>query len=242
MGKVGSRSVTDSLIKHGLHPVVHIHRINPNNIKSVKAEYLKYKQKPKNERIGLWCYKNICRNERQRAKIITLVREPISRNISAFFQNYRRFTGLKFEESNLQADRLIEQFFSKYRHEVPLTWFDNEIKQTLGIDVYEYGFPKKLGYLVIRNARIDLLVIKNEIPDQSKAAAIAKFLDLDKFHLKRSNISHQKKYSVAYQEFKKKICLPQAYVDQMLTSKYAQHFYSNGELEEIHRTWKIKPA
>jgi hypothetical protein len=242
MGKVGSRSVTDSLIKHGLHPVVHIHRINPNNIKNVKAEYLKYKQKPKNERIGLWCYKNICRNERQRAKIITLVREPISRNISAFFQNYQRFTGVKYERSNFKTDKLIEQFFSEYRHEVPLTWFDNEIKQTLEIDVYKYRFPKKLGHLTIQNARIDLLVIKNEISDQSKAAAIAKFLDLDNFQLKRSNISYQKKYSVVYREFKKKICLPQAYVDQMLTSKYTQHFYSNVELEEIRRTWKIKPA
>jgi hypothetical protein len=240
MGKVGSRSVTDSLIKHGLHPVIHIHRMNPENIQRVRAEHQKHNHKPQNEKIGLWLYKNICGTDRQKAKVITLVREPISRNISAFFQNYQRFAGAKYKRSNFQTDKLIEQFFSEYRHEVPLTWFDNEIKQTLGIDVYKYGFPKELGHLEIRKARIDLLVIKMEIPDRSKAAAIAKFLDLENFQLKRSNIGYQKKYSEAYREFKKKIFLPQAYVDQMLTSKYAQHFYSNGELEDMRRAWKIK--
>jgi hypothetical protein len=131
---------------------------------------------------------------------------------------------------------------SGYQHRVPLTWFNNELKQTLGIDVYEFEFPKEHGYLEIRDGRFELLVVKMEIPDRFKAAAITKFLGLENFQLKRSNISHQKKYSLVYQEFKKKICLPQAYVDQMLTSKYTQHFYSNGELEEIRRTWKIKPA
>jgi hypothetical protein len=229
MGKVGSKSVTDSLVEHGLHPVVHIHRMNPSNIKSVRAEHLKHKQKPKNEQIGLWLYKNICRNERQEAKVITLVREPISRNISAFFENYQRFTGCKYKGSNLQTDKLIKLFFSGYVHEVPLTWFNNEIKQTLGIDVYEFKFPKEHGYLEIRDRRLELLVIKTEIPDQSKAAAIAKFLDLEDLQLKRSNIGNQKIYSDAYQEFRKKICLPVSYVDQMVESKYAQHFYSIGE-------------
>jgi hypothetical protein len=239
MGKVGSRSVTDSLIENGLYPVAHIHRMNPANIESVKAEYRKHKQKPRNERIGLWCYKNISRNIRQRAKIITLVREPISRNISAFFQNYQRFTGHKYGQSNFQTDQLIKMFVSEYRHEVPLIWFDNEIKQTLGVDVYEHEFPKERGHMEIRKGRIELLVIKTEISDSSKEAAIAKFLDLENFELKRSNIGNQKYYADAYQKFKNEICLPQSYIDQMLTSKYTQHFYSNSELEEIHRKWRV---
>jgi hypothetical protein len=242
MGKVGSRSITDSLIKHGLHPVVHIHRMNPKNIQRVKPKHQKHNQKSKNERIGLWCYKNICRNERQRAKVITLVREPIGRNISAFFQNYQRFTGVKYKRSYLATDKLIELFFSGYVHKVPLNWFDDELKQTLGIDVYKYKFPKEDGHLEIREGRIELLVIKTEIPDQSKAAAIEKFLDLDNFHLKRSNIGNQKNYADAYRKFRNEIYFPQSYVDQMLASKYAQHFCSHCELEKIRRTWKIKAA
>lgn len=41
MGKVGSRSITDSLKSCDVHPVFHIHRMNPENIKRVKNEYLK---------------------------------------------------------------------------------------------------------------------------------------------------------------------------------------------------------
>ena len=127
-------------------------------------------------------------------------------------------------------------------HEVPLTWFTNEIEQTLGIDVYKFEFPKAHGYLEIRDGRLELLIIKMEIPDQSKAAAIAKFLDLENFQLKRSNIGNQKIYSDAYREFRKYICLPESYVDQMLNSKYAQHFYSIRELENIRKAWIVKPA
>ena len=241
MGKVGSRSITDSLVDYGLHPVIHIHRMNPKNIQRVKTEYQIHNQKLKNEKIGLWLYKNICRNNRQKAKIISLVREPISRNISAFFQNYQRFAGCPYEESNLQLEKLIKSFFSEYRHEVPLTWFHDEIKQTLGINVYEFEFPKEQGFLEIRDGRIDLLVIKMEIPDQSKAAAITKFLNLKDFQLKRSNIGNQKNYSAAYREFRKKIGLPASYIDQMLTSEYAQHFYTTEELEDIRNEWIGRP-
>ena len=242
MGKVGSRSVSNSLVEHGLHPVINIHRINPKSIQRVRAEQQKHRQRPKNEKIGLWLYRNICRNPRQKAKVITLVREPISRNISAFFQNYQRFTGYKYQESNLQTDKLIKLFLTGYKHEVPLTWFNNEIKQTLGIDVYEFEFPKEQGYLEIRDGRFELLVIKMEIPDQCKAVAIAKFLCLEHFKLKRSNIGVKKIYSEVYRNFREKICLPEIYVDQMLKSSYALHFYSMDELENIRKTWRIKQA
>ena len=53
MGKVGSRSITDSLKSCGVHPVFHIHRMNLENIKRVKDEYLKKGRKPLNERLGI---------------------------------------------------------------------------------------------------------------------------------------------------------------------------------------------
>jgi len=84
MGKVGSRSITDSLKSCGVHPVFHIHRINPDNINRVKDEYLKKGRKPLNERQGIILYRSVCRKERK-AKFITIVREPVSRNLSASF-------------------------------------------------------------------------------------------------------------------------------------------------------------
>ena len=63
-------------------------------------KYLKKGRKPLNERLGILLYKSVCRKKRK-AKFITIVREPVSRNFSAFFQNFKRFTGSDFKESKL---------------------------------------------------------------------------------------------------------------------------------------------
>ena len=39
MGKVGSSSIRDSLKSSGVHPVFHVHRMNPRNIEAVRNAY-----------------------------------------------------------------------------------------------------------------------------------------------------------------------------------------------------------
>jgi len=86
MGKVGSRSVFESLKESGVKPIFHVHRMIPSNIERVKNGYRKRNVTPLNERIGPILYNKILKSKRK-AKIITLIREPLGRNISAFFQN-----------------------------------------------------------------------------------------------------------------------------------------------------------
>ena len=236
MGKVGSRSITDSLKSCGVHPVFHIHRMNPNNIKRVKDEYLKKGRNPLNERLGIILYKNICR-KRRKAKFITMVREPVSRNFSAFFQNFHRFTGLSFKQSELDIEELIQIFISEYMHDVPLDWFDIEIKNTLGINVYDFQFPKEKGHLVIQKGNFELLVLKLEISDKEKRDAISEFMTLTDFQLIRANVGEDKDYSKTYRNFKNKIRMPPSYLEKMLNSKYARHFYSDNEIDTIWSKW-----
>jgi len=236
MGKVGSRSITDSLKNCGVDPVFHIHRMNPDNIKRVKDEYLKKGRKPLNERSGIILYKNVCRKKRK-AKFITIVREPVSRNFSAFFQNFKRFTGSEFKESKLYTQKLIRIFISEYMHDVPLIWFDIEIKNTLGIDVYNFQFPKEKGHMVIQKNNFELLVLKLEIPDRKKQDAISEFMNLHDFRLIRANVGKDKDYSETYKKFKDKIQMPHSYLKTMLNSKYSRHFYTDLEINAIWSKW-----
>lgn len=239
MGKVGSTSITYSLRKCGIHPVYHVHRMNPNNIENVSKEYLGKGVYPQDESLGAWLYENICQKNRK-AKFITLAREPVSRNFAAFFQNFKRFTGTDHKDADFQIEKLVELFLSEYRHETPLNWFDIEMKKTIGIDVYKNPFPKEKGYITIKKENFDLLVLKLELLDNIKQKVLTEFLDIKDLELTRANVGENKNYSKTYYDFKRTIQLPDSYLERMLSSKYTKHFYSNTEIEAIWSKWADK--
>lgn len=155
-------------------------------------------------------------------KIITAVREPIARNLSAFMQNHR--------SRGWSPD--LETFLAKFRHREPLDWFDREVRRYLGIDVYAHDFDCDLGW---QNIDDRLLIVKAEIPDAVKSGAIEQFLGRN-ISLHRQNIGDNKDYSGDYNKLKN-ARLPEQYVEEMLGSKYAKHFYSDDQLAKIRQKW-----
>jgi len=237
MGKVGSSSIYQSLKKQIKHPVFHVHRMNLKNINDVAKEYKNAKKVPPDETSGLFLNKHVI-NKSQTVKIISLVREPIERNISAFFQNYERFVGSKYKKYDiLEIENLIDNFWGSYNHEVPLKWFDVEIKNVVGIDVYKYPFPFDKGYIIIQEPPYELLIIKLETEDRVKEDAIKKFLDLDDFKLYSHNVGQKKEYALTYNDFKQKISVPADYINKMCDSKYTRHFYNSEEMGNIRKKW-----
>ena len=231
----------ESLKKSGVKTVFHVHRMIPSNIERVKNAYRKRNVTPLNERIGPILYNKISKGKRK-TKIITLVREPLGRNISAFFQNLQIFIGSDKKDTDYQLKKLIDIFLEEYRHDVPLLWFDSEFEKATGINVYNYPFPKHKGYMTIEENNIELLIMKLEIPDVLKERVIADFMHLDKFRLISRNLGKDKSYSKTYQQFKKTVRLPSAYVRKMLSSKYATHFYSEKDISALWFRWHNSPV
>ena len=236
MGKVGSSSIFKSLAKQLRLPVLHVHRMNLQNIDAVAREYKSAGMVPPDETPGIFLNKNIVLKKRP-AKFISLVREPIERNMSAFFQNYERFMGSKYKEGPIDIDKLVNRFLNEYSHNVPLTWFDYEMKKVLDIDIFQYPFPFEKGYITVQAPPFDLLVIKLETEDWVKEEAVKKFLQLNDFKLYHHNIGQQKEYARTYNEFKKNIHFPLEYIGRMCESKYMKHFYSSLEIEVIMKKW-----
>ena len=236
MGKVGSRSTADSLKEFGLDSVFHVHRMNPDNIGKVRKEYLDHHLWPPNERIGRRLYRHVVARGRK-AKFITLVREAVGRNMSAFYNSFRRFTGVEYDKAAFETEELTQIFLRKYNHSVPLTWFDLEMKQTLGIDVYEHPFPQERGYLTIRKGNFELLVLKLEIDDFSKEQAIGEFLNIDNFKLLKKNVGETRNYGESYRRFIQNVRLPLSYVEEMCHSKYMRHFYGADEINRFRDRW-----
>jgi hypothetical protein len=224
-GKVGSTSIQDSLLPRWPGLVVHAHTINqrdgePAQVKAVRE---------------------VLQRAEERVFIITTVRDPIARNISAFFQNFERETGsCDTEAYRFSVQSLIELFLEKFPHDTPLKWFDNNLKVSTGIDVFEYNFPP-VGVQMIRRGNVDLLLMKSEIPDWLKESAIEQVLGLDQFRLKAENVGHQKCYAKTYRDFLHTFVAPDWYVQKMYGSRLFQHFYS-AQRETLTALWTRKPT
>ncbi len=222
MGKVGSTSMVGALRKvrgisvftsHFMNEIAH-----PRSV--VIYRHLIKPQKP--------------------LKILTLVRDPIGKNVSSFFQNYERNTGATYVESGFTLDELVGLFFDKYQHHYsPLNWFDNYIKFYTGIDVYSKPFPLEEKAYQFRQDNFELLVMRYDLQDTLKASCIERFLELESGSLSITpkNVGAAKRYSKTYYAFKQHIRFPEEYVNKMIQSKYFNHFYGPQEIKTIVEQW-----
>jgi hypothetical protein len=237
MGKVGSGSITQTLIASGYN-AYHVHHLRETNIEGVKSQLLSkgFDLPPELTTIPKIIKANILGSATNR--FITLVRDPIARNISAFFHNLQILTSIPNSKEIPNVTELINVFLTQYGHEIPLNWFDNELKTVLGIDIYEYPFPKNNGYLEINFKNIHLLILKVEISDEAKIYALSNFLGGNPIKFRNSNIAEDKYYKNIYKRFQTNIRLPKDYIDTMLNSRYTNHFYSNEEISKFRLKWR----
>jgi hypothetical protein len=231
MGKVASTSIYKSLLKYGFC-VFHAHVLN---FPREKEEHLS-KFFLKTIKFGRKLRKNIF-DSGLPVKIITMTRDPVARNISAYFQNLDAIHGKRHSHLKVSLPSLISGFIVKYNHDIPVTWFDREFYEVTGINVYSYTFPKDKGYMFIKHNNIQALIMNAELDNKIKSMVIGEFVGCPDFVMQNSNISLSKKYSSQYADFMENIRLPKDYVENLLDSKYSKHFYSTDDLNGFKEKW-----
>lgn len=170
------------------------------------------------------------------AAVITLTREPVARNVSAYFQNLRREVGGAAPWTRPPAE-LAAHFLARFPHTRALTWFDDEPRRALGVDVYAQPFDPALGHARLDHARYPTLVLRCELADADKAAQVAGFLGLAALTLPRANVAADKAYARAYEAFRAALRLPAPLMDELLESRYARCFYSAAERAAAKARW-----
>ncbi len=253
MGKVGSTSLCASLrAANFATPIWHVHFLSDEILGRLDRIYRR--SWPEGNARHLWkCHflrKQIDRGLRG-LKVVTLTRDPIARNVSAFFESLTiapldagsayRVKSVDYDfEITLHVERLetlVSLFLEKFDHETPSVFFDREIEGVLGIDALSTTFPASKGYHVYRGERADLLVLRLEDLEERAAEAMKAFLGVNNIQLIRSNIGSQKEHGFIYESFIHFLRLPEAYIDEMYMSKYARHFYTDEEIEGFKRKW-----
>ncbi|HLR38619.1 MAG TPA: putative capsular polysaccharide synthesis family protein [Chitinophagaceae bacterium] len=264
MGKVGSTSISNSL-KSQLkgYSVYNVHWLNKSNLRADqqfhKKLYHEHKNNGKESNVlpdyiirGFYVSDLISNSNpnSDKHKVITLVRDPVAREVSSFFQNSERFFGINFEgidKSNQEAtlERLIDVFLNDFisRNGIdfldadPLTWFDEEIEKVFNVNVYDSQFPKGKGYMLFKNDGVDVLLIRLEDLNRCFSEASAQLLGKEQKIIKSKNTAGKKNYSSIYAAFKNRLELPEWYLDKMYESKYAKHFYTPNERLGFREKW-----
>src|SRR4029078_5438744 len=118
----------------------------------------------------------------RRIKVITLIRDPIATNLSGYFYNCIALPG-QLREAAQQGkpgvmEQLAENFLAQYPHDVPVTWFDMEMKDVFAIDVFAAPFPKEQGYQIYRSEWADLLLFKLDQLNECAEVAFSSFMNL----------------------------------------------------------------
>ena len=175
MGKVGSSTIVATLkaIPSPL-PVFHIHLLAEETIArneqfyfADNRSYLLPSGWPNTAHLfQSHFFRRQLQLKRPRWKVITLVREPVVRNISGFFESVEYlipdFYG-RLEKGQLSLDELSHSFIHDYKfHDIPLHWFDIELKAALGIDVFASSFPIDKGFAMYESVKADLLLLRLE--------------------------------------------------------------------------------
>lgn len=240
-GKVGSSSVYYTLKKETTNQVFHIHNFSNDGIEKSIRDHIHSNRKSKPLHLII---SKILRKKLEtytgKLFIISIIREPISREISSFFQNTDQYKDI-LENKKLEINPSIAQKILHKKFETDICkelkdWFDQEIKNNFGIDVFAEAFDYDNKYVISNHNNNHLLLLKMEDLDAVFPIAIRDFLNLDApLKLLKANVGDKKHYAKTYKNIKKSIKLSQKDINQIVNSTFFQHFYLKDKSKVINK-------
>lgn len=243
MGKVGSNTIYHSFKKLELDvPIFHVHYLN--DLEDIEARTRRTMRNVERALENVVRAREVLGEMEQRKysrwNFISLVRAPIPRLISMFFQNLDTFFPdalARYQAHTLTLDELTDFVVNRFQDQFMLEWFDKQIKEPFGIDVFAVPFNRVQGYQIYREREIRLLLLRAEDLNRVAARAIGEFLHIPNFQLVHRNVGQEKPTGALYSEFMQKLRLSPAMIERWHSSALARHFYTRQELSASIARW-----
>ena len=237
MGKVGTRSIEHALNASGYNFCYVTHRLTHQS--------KRYPCDPWSEQHNFYALA-ILRHSgfpwlltRPKLRIVTSIREPISRLVSLYLFAYPRIFGESIEQTSLEIllARFPQIFDRNYVHPlVPGEFLGRELHEKVGIDVYAHPFSSEKGWTIIQQNNLSIFLSKLEIPDSTKELALTEWIEKP-VRIVRQNTASQSGYAEIYAAFKKRVHIPYRYAEAIHRSRYMTHFYTSKERTELWLRW-----
>lgn len=198
----------------------------------------------------------------KKVKIITGLRDPISQNISMFFEMADKLYWNRDEywENSGNVQALFDEFVmdeNRYQRGMPLVnplsagykkaygfdafliqhFFESQFEKNLGIDLYSQEFDKEKGCSVFTKDNIEVFQFQleklNEIKDE-----LFEFLHIEQRELVMGNVASDKWYHPYYQEARNELKFSKDYVKNCYQSRCVNHFYSDKDIRKMQAVWE----
>lgn len=234
MGKVASTAVAQSL-RQAEFPVYDIHALAPRRILSqLEREF----ENPERQSVpnhiinSIKVHNDFARFRKNR--VISLIREPVMRNISAVFQNLPQRLAEDFDE--------ILERLQRYEPGVPDFWFEKDFIPATGIDVFDTKVDPTSDHFILSNDRFDVLILKMDSPDARKSEIVSEFVEKE-VKVIRQNEAHDKWYSETYAKIGQSLDLMGSdYLEKCFALKYFRTFFSEEERTAVARKFNYQGA
>lgn len=175
--------------------------------------------------------------QRTSGKVISLVREPIARQISLLWHYFGNDPSGFLKECHSWKER-EELFYAIPNKEDEFEWYVQEFQRVLDINVYEHPFDREAGYTIINQDGISVLLLKMEKIDDLEEV-IGDFLGEKEFKILRDNVGKEKGYKYAYQNYLDHVMIPRGFYDHYYKENpYMDHFYTEEEKAAFSLRWK----
>ena len=230
-GKVASSTVSSTLSHYGIDNI-QIHHIS-------HYDREKYGYHEAIDNLYKWWIKNIATKEPVR--VISLVRDPIARSISTYFQIYHEDYSLSDDvllDPLLGAKKYIDKEMKEGDAGYLFKWFDDEIFETFDINVFDFPFNKEKGYGLICQGNIHILLLTVEQLLENKDI-IETFLNINGLQFLEKNVGREKPYRFVYNDVLNEISVEEDVLDfYYRDNKKMKHFYTEEQIEKFRSRWR----
>ena len=171
-------------------------------------------------------YKNIL--------IINIVRLPINRNISAFYQNIKRVHCPNYDQ--LSINEIIQIYEKTYSVKQTDNWMKGCF-ELLNIDIDNFKFDKVNKYNKLTSNGNDILLFRFEDFEYITSNILPKY---NIFLNDKKNVGSSKFYSELYNTHKKTYKISDIEKNNIINSKFTNIYYSKEEIQEHIKKYDSK--
>ncbi|MEM8819849.1 MAG: putative capsular polysaccharide synthesis family protein [Pseudomonadota bacterium] len=236
--KSGSTTLETTLF-YAAVPKIKLHSLLPRSDWDINR-WPSLSKMPRNAYVEEAFFRHLQNPNLHRVKIISLVREPISRFLSSCFQppNSFKFQGLDLQQTLARAHALyVDPPFRM----VATKFFDREIEPSLGGSVFDFPFDAQQGYGYAALPRADVLIMRTERLAQLEHV-ISDFIGRRIKLTRERNVRSETPAAEQYRALRKHFRLSPEQLDALSASRHVQHFFTPQEIEEMRARWCIEPA
>jgi hypothetical protein len=232
MGKVASSAVYQAISEANL-PCFHIHTLHMDALRKRASSWLERGEFPPPHISVSMAFRESLFTDPERCLYISLVRDPIARNLSAFFQTLRdRPPEIR---DCTDPDELFQHFLNLYPHGIPHSWFNREFRDQLGVDVFEDDFDKEKKFTWLKAKRT--VIFRVDCPDAVKSEVLSEILGKE-ILVQRSNEGDAKGYASLYKGVKGKARYSRDFIKVAFESRFSRHFWTTQEREAMIAKWE----